>query len=770
MSTVNTLIFGVLLYIILCLIGHAVIALFRLKADPLEVFALSPVIGLAFLTLLTTYLALLNIPFELVSKTIMLIIAILSTIYLVIIFRNDFKRGVLVRLKYLIPFLATFCLIALPFLIGGYQYAILRGNGTDAFNYVSMADAFSRFPMEWIMTQPESILREQSPNLVFAQEMFTSRWSTSALLAFNSSAFGISPIEFEYVFTLIMIVVFLSALIAALSAIGVLNSLTVWLPVAFIVGFWGQFILDIRAFSQIVSLPILVVLVGWLLSIKNSHGPVFRYGVGLTAILTVSLFFQYPEIVVAFLPGTLLLFLIHLWGRYIKKILTRKDFGRLIIFLIFIILLLTPLIDLLFRFALEQTQFAVTQSLGWEKAYFTWMKNPISGIWGVGINTGYMEFLDGIFTVLTFIIALALTLGVIVRFITILLSRKQLKENMAEASLFLLCISGFLGAVILFAHGNAWAAGKVLSYFAFLIPIWMAINLSNKHLGESRPRLIQVSSIILILAILVWGSINVIYAGARITHAITESDFPGYMTNHGEYRRVNAGAIAKMPDINLPEGSTVTIFEPSTWGREFLAYYIEGNGYSALTPGFSGSRIIKPDLNETNNEIEYVLANSRFFASSNLTTPEDNTYNLIPTKPGNHFAAVVAFEGGYGMETYLGTSLRYIWTGEQDIWITLFATSINYNVSLRLCPGEVRDSNDSLVVLVEVDGKQISQLEVTECMDLDVELLGDSEKKFIQIRIASSDLHHGPTILGQDTRDLRLRVELSQIRLKDSIH
>ena len=65
---------------------------------------------------------------------------------------------------------------------------------------------------------------------------------------------------------------------------------------------------------------------------------------------------------------------------------------------------------------------------------------------------------------------------------------------------------------------------------------------------------------------------------------------------------------------------------------------------------------------------------------------------------------------------------------------------------------------------------QISQLEVTECMDLDVELLGDSEKKFIQIRIASSDLHHGPTILGQDTRDLRLRVELSQIRLKDSIH
>ncbi len=319
MSIANALICGVLFYGFLFLLGRAAIILCRYQNDPLEIYAISPIIGLAVLTLLTTYLTLLGIPFGLVSKNVILGIAVLAIIFLARCSGFGSNRGILTRLEYLVPLFVVALLVALPFIIGGYQFAILRGNGTDAFDYVTQADALSKFSIHWILAQTKGTLSLQSPILPFAQDLLQGRWSTSALLAFASSAFGISPIEFEYVFTLIMMVVLFNALVVALSATGALTRLTIWLPVVFVVGFWGQFILDIRAFSQIVSLPILVVLIGWLLSNVNRSGQIFRYGVVLTSLLSVALFFQYPEIVVAFLPGAGLIFLIRLWGAQRKK-------------------------------------------------------------------------------------------------------------------------------------------------------------------------------------------------------------------------------------------------------------------------------------------------------------------------------------------------------------------------------------------------------------------------------------------------------------------
>jgi hypothetical protein len=767
-SIANALICAVLFYGFLVLLGRSTIALCRHQSDPLETHAISPVIGVAVLTLLTTYLALLDIPLGSVSKNMALGIAIFATIILASRPAPSFEdNGILSRLKYLAPLLVTVLLVALPFIMGGYQFAILRGNGTDAFNYVTMADALSRYPLDWILAQTKETLAFQSPNLPLAQDLLKTRWSTSALLAFASSAFGISPVEFEYVFTLTLMAVLFNALVAALSATSSLNRLTIWLPVVFVVGFWGQFTLDIRAFSQIVALPILVVLIGWLLSHANRPGSILRYGVSLTAILSAALFFQYPEIVVAFLPGAGLIFLIRLWRAHRENSLTTDDVRSIVAMLFATLLLSAPLINFVIGFAVDQGRFAVNKSLGWESAYFVWMKNPIRGLWGGGINPGLDPYFDNIFAVIAFFITFLLTLGVLVRIVKVIALRQQWQKNLSEARLLLLAISGFVGAIVLVTRENPWAAGKVLSFFSILIPIWMALYLSNEKLKGSNSRLNNTSHSILTMAILGWGGMNLVFAGARIAHAVNGSDFPSYITQHGEYRRVNAEAVARMPYFNCPTGSSVAIFEPTVWGREYLTHVAEGRGFSAITPGFPQSRSAELERYGVQDQINCAVADRKYFDASSLSPIGNNPREFVAGQPGDQFVALIGLEGGYGIEMNRETATRYVWTGQQDVWITFLARASAYDVELKLCPGAIRGTNESLTVFVDVDGKRVSQHEVRECIDLNVGLVENKETKLQQVRLTSVDPRPAPTLLGLDPRDLRLRVEVSKVSLKD---
>jgi hypothetical protein len=768
MSAANALICAVLFYGFLVLIGRATISLCRHQADPLETHAISPAIGLAVITLLTTYLILLGIPLGPASKNIALSIAILAAIRLASGPGPGFeKKGILTQSEYFVPLLSTALLVVLPFIIGGYQFAILRGNGTDAFNYVTMADGLSRFPLDWILAQTKETLSAQSPNLSLAQDLLKSRWSTSALLAFASGAFGISPVEFEHAFTLTLMVVLFNSLVGALSATRSLTRLTVWLPVVFVVGFWGQFTLDIRAFSQIASLPILVTLIGWLLSHADRPFSIFRYGVSLTAILLCALFFQYPEIVVAFLPGAGLIFLIRLWMVHKASSLTKEDVRAVVAVSFATLLFSSPIIKFVVGFALEQGRFAVNKSLGWEGAYFAWMKNPIRGLWGAGVDPGLGLRFDNGFAVVAFLTALGLTLGVAVRAAMLVSTRTRVHGNLPETGLLLLAASGLIGCGVLVARENIWAAGKVLSYFAILIPIWMAIYLSTRKSVLSSSRLYRSVSPILCVSIFGWGAINLVLAGARVAHATYETDFPGYIAQHGEYRRVNAEAIARMPYFYCPMGSSISIFEPTVWGREFLTHLVEGRGFMASTPGYPRNRDAETDQNPRQVETNCVLANRKYFDANSLPIqPSNNPLDFMVASPGNHFAALLALEGGYGVELDRETASRYVWTGPQDVRLTLLARASDYVVALRLCPGIARGPNEALTIFVEVDGKLVSQHKVWQCLDLDVRVLGDKQTKFQQLRISSVDALPGPTLIGRDPRDLRLRVEVSKIILK----
>lgn len=769
MSIFNALFCALLFYGFLHLLGRTTIRLCHYRPDALEAHAISPVIGLASLTLITTYLVLFGIPLSAVSKNMSIGIAIISVISLKLSPLPNFNiRELHIRPAFLMPLVITALFIVLPFVVGGYQFAILRGNGSDAFNYVEMADALSRYPIDWIQAQTKETLTAQSPNLYFAKDLLGSRWSISALLAFISNAFSISPIEFEYVFTLTLMIVLLNSLTAAIFATGSLNKTTAWLPAVFIVGFWGQFILDIRAFSQISSLPILVILIGWLLSQVNKPTPIFRYGALLTAILMTALFFQYPEIVVTFLPGAGLIFLIRLWRSHREKSLAATEVNNIVTFVLATLILSAPLNKLVI-FAFAQANAGVKQVFGWEGAYFTWLKNPVRGFWGGGINPGFGTYFDNTFAVIAFLLALGLTISMSARVAMLISSRQRLLENLSEAYLLLLAATGLVGAAVITAKGNFWAAGKVASYFSILIPIWIAIYLSSKKDAVLFSRFYRISLSVFGILVLGWASMQFIYAGARVAHAANGSDFPGYISHHGAYRRVNAGAVAQIPYFNCPIGSSIAIFDSNNVGHEFLTHFVEGKGFLSLTPGFPLSRGAGPDLNYHMPEnINCFLANKRYFVDEIFEPTMQYPFEYVVAPLGAHFVALISLEGGYGVDTDLATGTQSTWTGQQDVRITLMAgASSAYNVGLKLCPGAVRGANESLTVFVDVDGKRVSQHEVRECIDVDVGLIGNKESKLQQVRLASVDTRLTPTLIGLDPRDLRLRVEVSKVTLND---
>lgn len=774
MHVAYALICAAMLYGVFYLVGRAAVGIFCNQLEPNETRSISSVVGLAILSLFSTYIVLLDVPLKEVSKNVTLTLTILSIAILFFLKRplldpftisNWFWKN--------IPFWITVSFLSLPFVVGGYEFAILRGNGTDSFNYVTMADALSHFPLDWILKQPKEVLATYSPNLPLAHDLLQSRWTTSALLAFGSSTFGISPVEFEFTFTLALMLVLYDALVAALSVTSSHLKASQWLPVAFVAGFWGQFILDLRAFSQMGAMPILALLIGWLLSPLNSSSRIFRYGVLLTAILVSALCFQYPEIVIPFLPGAGLIFLLRVWRTFREKNSKGLENAKnLIGFSLVTILLITPIVKFLFEFVNRQTHLAIGKSLGWEWAYFTWMlKNPISGFWGLGVNPDLGIFLDNVFFDFALLISLGLIVVVVARSALILSSFQQFYENLQESLLLFLAATGFFGAFLLIERGNNWAAGKVLTYFSFLIPIWLGQCLLHKRFSQTNLRFNKTLSLILVGGIFGWCVLNFIFAGARVIHAAKGKELSSfYIAQHGEHHRVDAGIIAQIPEFDCPMGSSVAIFEPTVWEREFLTHLTEGRGFSALTPGNSPTRDSYTTPYDLPKHLGCVLVQNRYFDSSRISPTDLDPKGFIFKNPGRSYVALLRLSGGYGVERNPVTGTRSLWMGlQQNIKLTIGARASAYSVDMRLCPRVDRKKNNPITVSIAIDNQNYSNYEIRACRDLRVKLSGDDKYPLLkQLQLSMKDPNPEIRLNGPDPRDLRLRVEVVRIRLMEA--
>ncbi|MEO9185100.1 MAG: hypothetical protein ABI467_16505, partial [Kofleriaceae bacterium] len=180
---------------------------------------------------------------------------------------------------------------------GGDQFAVFQGNQWDTYGYLDSALSYATRPYHSIHAAgPLELLR--NPLFAIAQGQLDERPSVHELYALFSRIAPGQAYRLYYTF--------LVWFMAQLVLVGLFVARTVlprarpwaWLAiaVAFPLGFWGQYVVDINAWSQIASAPLLFAMFGFVLLAPGawSRRDGWRLAGGL-AVACAGAVYLYPE-------------------------------------------------------------------------------------------------------------------------------------------------------------------------------------------------------------------------------------------------------------------------------------------------------------------------------------------------------------------------------------------------------------------------------------------------------------------------------------------
>jgi hypothetical protein len=155
---------------------------------------IAPAVGFVITSLMGTYLTLLDCPISR-GSTLILIAGTVLSLALALAAKNSRQHAwFTVNRTEVLPvagaFVILWALAIAPQLVGGLRYSILRGNGSDSFNYVTAAGYLDHEPYSWASHTDVSSLIERHPSYERAHQLLNSRWTTPMMLAFTSRIGG----------------------------------------------------------------------------------------------------------------------------------------------------------------------------------------------------------------------------------------------------------------------------------------------------------------------------------------------------------------------------------------------------------------------------------------------------------------------------------------------------------------------------------------------------------------------------------------------------
>jgi hypothetical protein len=373
----------------------------------------------------------------------------------------------------LIGVLAAGLMLA-PMLTGGINFALFQGNLIDAFNYLQSAITYTKWPYDQIHGATPKQLLDAGLFPVAADNLYQ-RPAVMILYAVLSNfapnlVLGLNYVMLVYFQFLSVGVLWLIAQqLVAERPLG-----TLLLCVFIVGGFWGQYMLDINAWSQDAALPLLLTVMLMLLRVFSRE----RFTAGLSfwspaaiALVAMGAFYLYPEATLFYLPGMAVALVTGFWK-------TRKTvkIGALIPAAIAIIALLFAVkennVDFLHRRASQ-----ALSELDWWK-YFDacfFGRDVISSMPGGGLIDAGTTVLGGYMITPDVRVpgALALVWRGALAGILVLVIANFVRgfKHLASPDREMLCgaVAVFiLQTVILLLLHKYWTAGKALSFFAFL--------------------------------------------------------------------------------------------------------------------------------------------------------------------------------------------------------------------------------------------------------------------------------------------------------------
>ena len=568
--------FDVFLGIIINLLAFTVIgigpALFLLSDEKrIEIsLVIAPTLGFTLCSVFGTYLVLLDFS---VSEWAVAWLTVSSVVSLALCFASTrkIKQGLgTTSWRIVIYFMAGIVLTAVlastPVIVGGLNFTVLRGNGTDAFNYITLAGYLDHEPLSWVGQVDTQTLVRRHPSYGLAHELLGTRWTTSMMLAWTSLISQVPLYRFEYGFSALSCILTFGPAFCFALLTGVRPGYSFLLALAVCVGFWAQFVLDARAVSQINSVPVILLLALFFVRIEFNRDSVVVGERFLLAITIVALAFLYPEI----LPMTALAVAIYFGACFFWKQCSLRTTTWHLLSLAIVVVGIVPVASFLGRFFTHQMTYAATGQNTWHEAYFGWLySNTLTGLWGLShLSYDRPILLQTIMVLVGLILSLLLIFAVISEFLLMGRRKQILPATSIGISFVLAAIIQFL---YLFLQDQLWAAGKGLSFgYPFIIIATGAYGLTmcKEWTFRWHVTLQRITKSVIV----VWLAIQCGLGICRIGYAYAGRDYRNYISNHGEYRRHDWGVAAFSNVFDEKKAPSVWISAGNAWVSEYLGF------------------------------------------------------------------------------------------------------------------------------------------------------------------------------------------------------
>lgn len=466
-------------------------------------------------------------------------------------------------------FLLTGLLLVAPLMVGGLCFSVFRGNGEDSFNYMAVAGYLDHEPISWADRVDRQALIERHQSYERVRQLLNTRWTSSALLAFSCRIAGVPLYRFEYAYSLLsFLLAYGPALLLALAA-GLGRVPAAALALVMAAGFWGQFVLDIRAVSQVNSLPVLLLLALLVVWIEErvDPGTGWRLHVllGLTAGAVIVL---YPEIVPMAVLGLALYFI----SRVARREFRFHRVSGYALSLILAAAAAAPVSGMLVGFVAHQFSYASGGVNNWHQAYFGWLyANPLSGLWGLAPFAAEHRLGRSALLVASqwgvVLLGAAMTVMLLAAVFSLwgFRGRKVTPAGAVAAGLSLAALCQFAYLLI---QGQLWAAGKGLSfgypYLLLLVSAFAFTGLDGAGTWRQRLRRAAVACLVL------WIASQCILALLRIPAARRGAEYAGYLEHHGEYRRHQWDLAPLVRALHGRSGATVWYLVSNQWMGDYL--------------------------------------------------------------------------------------------------------------------------------------------------------------------------------------------------------
>ncbi len=538
--------------------------------------AIAPVIGFALTSVFGSYFVLLDYPVSRWCGPWLLLATLISVILAVVRLRKDASRSDRESKRLLLAglagFLATAALTVAPPAAGGQRFMVLRGNGSDSFNYVTVAGYLDHEPYSWAQQVDRQTLVNRHQSYERARQLLNARWATSMMLAFSSRVAQVPLVRFEYCFSVLCFLLAFGPAFLFAIYLGLHRVEAALLALVVCAGFWAQFVLDVRAQSHISAIPILLVLALLVARIERAEASGVAWGEhALIGLASTTLVLLYTEIVPMAMLGFGVYFGAAAWRR-------RFTLGRVRGYLLSLLLAvvgLLPAAGFLARFMRHQLSYAATGTNTWHNAYFGWLYgSPLTGLWGLPFlgpasRSGAVPF-AGILQAGLVLLGAMLTVGTI-------LALMRLWPDWATARTSALALAHCLAAAALlqFAYlywrGQWWAAGKGLSLgYPFLLFSLGGIVLAARAPADSAWRAHLAAWFRLCLAL--WIAGQCLLGLYRTRLAVAAIDYPNYIWHHGEYRRHDWDLSRFTEAIRGQQGITVWSHVSNPWLSDYLGF------------------------------------------------------------------------------------------------------------------------------------------------------------------------------------------------------